>query len=227
MRLFKKHSSVRKGSFEYLKEELGNYIATNKHEITRTINERAKGDPLKAYEGMLEVYDEVLNRIEDKCEFKSTCKKGCADCCYQAIYVNYLEAKIILDSIDKLYRRQREKIRKVAQENMRIIEENKIPLKLLMVDDETDIQKKYLKLKLPCPLLGEEHSCIIYNDRPTVCQRYRNYGEACKCEGQISNDSYSFPELADEQALIEMAINGEKSPDTRFVLLSSLLANEI
>lgn len=80
---------------------------------------------------------------------------------------------------------------------------------------------------MPCPLLGEEHSCIIYNDRPTVCQRYRNYGEACKCEGQISNDSYSFPELADEQVLIEMAINGEKSPDTRFFLLSSLLANEI
>ena len=210
-----------------LKRELKEYIEHNKHEFTKEIGRRAQGNPLKAYESMLEVHDEVIDRIEDDCNIKSCCNKGCVECCYQAIYVNNLEANIILDAIDKLDDYQRELIRNKSLENMIIIQENSISLQLLETDDESLIQNKYLKLNLSCPLLGENNSCMIYKNRPSVCQRYRNYGAPNDCKGQISKDAYAFSELQLEQAAIEQIIGGDSKIDKRFILLSALLVKEL
>ncbi|MCX7877508.1 MAG: YkgJ family cysteine cluster protein [Ignavibacteria bacterium] len=109
---------------------------------------------------------------------KIKCQKGCSKCCSQIFRITPVDAWIIRNHISSL------------PESMR--------------NDLISKAKNY-KPGMPCPALGNENECLIYESRPVICRRfgipvydYKNPDKLHACElnfsdGEEINDPLLVP----------------------------------
>lgn len=201
LRIFKKKDSSKKKVHDSNWIDLsdfisasGKYAIIHSEEMKEEVKRRGEGNSQKIYESMLEVCDERIDEFEELENRHCCCKKGCTYCCNQAIYLSPFEGKMLLASINKMTRNEKKMIRLKAESILDAIRENGIPMQLSPFINEMANNEMYLKLNLPCPLLGEDGSCVVYKNRPLTCQSFRNYGVPLECKGKISQNSYSFNE---------------------------------
>lgn len=191
----------------------------------------------KYREVLLNIVSEDMNTIETHENFSSACNKGCYYCCKQVIYVNEYEAADIIRKLQNLTSREKRRIREKAKEIRNTAVTNGIPLYITLnnISDEEEINKRYLKLDLECPLLSEDKLCSIYNYRPMTCATFRNYGKPNDCNGQIAPHCKSFqdfyvdvyyqtmmkdPQYSSQSKIIESFVKGER-------LFSDVIAEEL
>jgi Fe-S-cluster containining protein len=86
---------------------------------------------------------------------KIKCGRGCSECCSQIFSITTLDAYIIQEHIRSLPSERQSQLEQKAKEYTR---------------------KKSLStgsnLKIPCPSLGAEGECTIYEARPVICRRF-------------------------------------------------------
>jgi Fe-S-cluster containining protein len=130
-----------------------------------------------------------IDQAEKAVGIESTCRKGCAACCTHSIVSDGFDVDMIWNYLQRNYdqetvRRTKERIFEVAS----VLDENfgpapKSPFQVTEMIKNQDIHKwRYFDLKLPCPLLSEDNSCMVYPVRPTPCWSYRAYGDPQHCE---------------------------------------------
>lgn len=94
-------------------------------------------------------FDRNLDIYGDKIQ----CRKGCSKCCSQIFRITKLDAYIIAEHIRSLPAAQRETLQQKARKYI----DN------LVSDRRADN---------PCPALGDEGECTIYEARPVICRRF-------------------------------------------------------
>ncbi len=174
----------------------GNYVRDNQEKICLSIVSRSNNNVNKMYSVMLNTVDKEINHIEKHCDLKCSCTKGCSACCSQAIFVPTIEGKHIVEAIYKLPVSVQNQIREKTQKVILEATKKNFPTYIDENSDENKLDLEYLSYDLSCPLLGNDGCCLIYESRPTACQRFRNYGNPLDCKGAIAPYSYAFDEYA-------------------------------
>ncbi len=105
---------------------------------------------------------------------KIDCKRGCASCCYQAVFMSPFEAIYLAENI-------RKHLSSEAQSDVkkRILGKKEATEKMTA--------SEYLKYRHVCPLLDEKNgSCIMHEYRPVACRIYLS-GDVKSCLIQHEN----------------------------------------
>ncbi len=99
-------------------------------------------------------FDRNLDIYGDKIQ----CRKGCSKCCSQIFNITQIDAWIIGEYVRSLPAEQREALQQKAREYL-----SHLPL------DKGESAKRE---GVPCPALGAEGECTIYEARPVICRRF-------------------------------------------------------
>jgi Fe-S-cluster containining protein len=93
-----------------------------------------------------------FNRNVERYGEKINCRKGCSQCCSQIFNITLIDSQIISDHVKSIPQVQKDILRSKA---IKYIEEKKHGISLI-----------------PCPALGSEGECTIYEVRPIICRRF-------------------------------------------------------
>ena len=142
---------------------------------------------------------------------KIRCVEGCSECCRGLFDITLLDAALLKDGFDRLDAATREQVLARCRErlagmrrlwpdfahpyllNSRPEEEWEI---LMPDDDET-----------PCPLLGEDGRCLVYEFRPMTC---RLHGlPLVDLTGEVLHDEWCTLNYVDGDPLTDAELRGE------------------
>ena len=104
-------------------------------------------------------FDRNLELYGDKIQ----CRRGCSKCCSQIFRITALDGWIIGEHIRSLPEAEREALKAKAKEYIESITDDSLPL------DKGESAKRE---GVPCPALGYEGECTIYDARPVICRRF-------------------------------------------------------
>lgn len=93
------------------------------------------------------------------------CKAGCTGCCHTQVSVTEDEAELLLHNIDEGV----------------IVDYNRLSLQSAAGNEAENFFKLSYKDRA-CVFLGENGSCKVYKDRPSVCRTNAVVGEASQCD---------------------------------------------
>ena len=133
-------------------------------------------DIFEEYQKFAQQVDTVFQAVQEQCPDQVKCVRGCDDCCHalfdlslvEAMYLNRefnrrfegtLDRQQMLDRADEAERKQHKHIRKAHKAREK------------GEKDET-LLKELAKVRIRCPLLGEESVCTMYEARPLTCRLY-------------------------------------------------------
>ena len=146
---------------------------------------------------------------------KIQCRKGCSKCCSQIFHITLIDAYIIKEHIRSLPLKRREELQQKARDYLA-----NLPLTggekehtagmfaegVISSDHPGSSSHPSLKKEgsnnLPCPALGTEGECTIYEARPVICRRfgmpiydYKNPQNVHACELNFSDGDEITDEL--------------------------------
>ncbi len=113
--------------------------------------------------------DQTVEHVRRSYPAECRCKKGCADCCHAVFDISFAEATLIENAFKRLNRPARRGIEKRAKEALRLWNE-------MIASGENPG-----KVRIACPLLDGDNTCLLYRVRPVNC---RTYGIPVEINGQ-------------------------------------------
>ena len=139
-------------------------------------------------------FDRNLEMYGDKIQ----CRKGCSKCCSQIFRITALDGWMIQEHVRSLPEPRKSELQQKAREYI-----DSLPL----VEGESAKREG-----VPCPALGTEGECTIYEARPVICRRfgmpiydYKNPANVHACELNFKDgDEITDDELIPNQTEIGM-----------------------
>lgn len=128
------------------------------------------------YEQLRASTDKIFNQVSSQFSSCVSCKKGCDSCCYALFDLSLVEAMYINDAFQKAfdYGPTRSSILERAAETDRKL--TKIKRDLFKKEKSGQSQESILQeaasLRMPCPLLSSDKTCLLYDHRPITCRVY-------------------------------------------------------
>lgn len=136
-------------------------------DASKALGKDEKITPLRAFWKLLEqTYQKKAPPLQ--------CGQGCAHCCYTGVTLTQMEWDGILNRVeekgidlDEIIERSQRTIKKVLEvlKSKRNIEQ---------------IDWHNLVVNQPCPFLGEDQACMVYEDRPLDCRLVVAYRDVCQ-----------------------------------------------
>ncbi len=159
-----------------------------------------EGKLIGSFLELLEVVSEEMGTIQNNLGMETSCRMGCAFCCYYPIIVNKMEAKLMKQTIASFPEQRRKKlyahIDSYFQKYSKQLEE------LSAIETETDQEFKlaYREKQLPCVMLDTKtNQCMAYEIRPIPCRTYVNFADPKVCQQNIMpKETVSFEFLYGE-----------------------------
>jgi len=111
-------------------------------------------------------FDRNLEIYGDKIQ----CRKGCSKCCSQIFHITLIDAHIIGEHIRSLPPKRREELQQKARDyltNLPLTGGEKEHTAGMFAEGVNIINEG-----VPCPALGTEGECTIYEARPVICRRF-------------------------------------------------------
>lgn len=153
------------------------------------------------------LFDEILclfgkyqSLVLNHSSVENTCRIKCTSCCYHWVEdINSFEAEIIADYIRKNMAEQIPAIVKICEEDQKELEHlyKHVQEKLLDSQDECgDIDEVdlllsvFYQMRRPCPLLGKDGICQVYQVRPLTCRIYMSFSDPSLCDPAYINDEF-------------------------------------
>jgi len=146
-------------------------------------------------------FDRNLEVYGDKIQ----CRKGCSKCCSQIFRITPLDGWIITEHVKSLPDEERRRLVEKAKDYI----SEKPPSNSPLYESDDSLSRRPDGGRqvngLPCPALGAEGECTIYEARPVICRRfgmpiydYKNPGNVHACElnfadGEEITDSLLIP----------------------------------
>lgn len=152
------------------------------------------------YEALAAEADAIFERVRQAHPQCVVCEQGCSDCCHamfdlslvEAMYLNKVFAEQVphgrerSDILTRAADVDRQAVR-IKREMFHAAKEGKSP---------EDIMMEVAKVRLPCPLLGQDSSCVLYAHRPITCRLYgiplniHGKGHVCGKTGFAAGGAY-------------------------------------
>lgn len=149
---------------------------------------------------------------------KIKCSRGCSECCSQIFGITLLDGFIIKEHVKSLPLTRQNELKEKAREFIR---------QEFSPGDDYD-SKKDTKPRLPCPALGNEGECTIYEARPVICRRfgvpiydYKNPVKVHACHLNFSDGE----EIIDDELIKNQTEIGMKWDELKSAYLSTLKTN--
>ncbi len=129
---------------------------------------------LTPYRALLHEVDDWFQRCCLAVGEQIACHRGCSDCCRGLFDITLLDAYLVHDGFERLPASVRKRVGQVAHRRVEAIQQtwpvfvqpyllNRYPEEVwdeIMPDDD----------ETPCPLLGDDGLCMIYDSRPMTCR---------------------------------------------------------
>ena len=129
----------------------------------------------KKYEALVEVVDQVSEKMKTEYPECVTCQIGCSDCCFALFDLTLIEALYLHHQFkDRFSDEKREVL--VSKANQ--VDRQIAKLKRKAINDlragkeETLILEEMATLRVRCPLLNDVEQCDLYDFRPITCRLY-------------------------------------------------------
>ncbi len=157
--------------------ELGRYLQLKftEDEIQDTyarLVDEAKKTAVSEGETHLRVFWKLLDRAYKKMP-PLKCQRGCAHCCYTGIAATQLEWDGILNNVMEKGIDLNQVIKRAERTINRVREVIRSEKNLEQVDWHR------LVINQPCPFLGDEQACLVYEDRPLDCRLVVAFRDQC------------------------------------------------
>lgn len=128
---------------------------------------------LSDYRALLETVDAWFNRCIERSGRHIECRPGCSQCCRGLFDISLLDAFFLRQGFDQLPAPLRQSILVKARARLSELQQlwpgfgapytlNHLPDELWTEMPEADLT--------PCPLLGDDGSCLVYAHRPMTCR---------------------------------------------------------
>ncbi len=164
-------------------------------------------------------FDRNLEIYGDKIQ----CRKGCSKCCSQIFKITLIDAYIIQDHIRALPRERREELQQKARDyltNLPLTGGEKEHTAGMFAEGVSVVTEE-----VPCPALGTEGECTIYEARPVICRRfgmpiydYKNPQNVHACELNFADGD----EITDELLVPNQTEIGMKWDELKEGFINSL-----
>ncbi len=128
-----------------------------------------------SYQKLLVTIDDWFSRCKTSCGEQVHCAEGCAACCRGLFDITLLDAFLLQTGFRRLSAERQADIRAKAQQRLRQLQTAwpglQHPYLLNALADElwTEMPEDD---PTPCPLLGEDGACLIYEHRPMICRTH-------------------------------------------------------
>lgn len=100
------------------------------------------------------------------------CRRGCNACCSQLFEITPLEASYIARHVRQLPADEQQRLRERAtayqEARARLLTARARELKAQHIEGKLPV----VGLRLPCPALGDDGACSIYEARPLICRKF-------------------------------------------------------
>jgi Fe-S-cluster containining protein len=185
------------------------------------------------YEALVDQVGQVFNKVSSEFTEEVKCKPACDDCCHALFDLTFVEAIYIKSKFDELLTgKARYEITERANKADRILAKMKKEAYKRHEAGETDeaIINEVSKLRVRCPLLGDEGTCRMYEYRPIACRVYGiptsagGKGHTCGLSG--FDEGTAYPTLNMDLVYNRLyAISGElvRALDSRFTKMGQVL----
>lgn len=127
------------------------------------------------YETLLQMSDDIFNKVKSDFPECVKCEVACSDCCYALFDLTLIEALYVNYHFQKTFEGQeREKRLEIANQIDRKLYQLKRKAYKEMENgkSESDILRAMAAEKVRCPLLNEQSRCDLYQYRPITCRIY-------------------------------------------------------
>lgn len=137
------------------------------------------------YEKLVQRLDGIFSQIQDQFPNEVKCRPGCSECCYALFDLSLVEAMNINRQLNQLEDKQlkNQVLERAdrADRDIHKIKHQAFKSRQKGVDPE-DILHDVGKRQVRCPLLDDDHGCVLYAHRPVTC---RVYGLPLTIQGQV------------------------------------------
>ena len=185
------------------------------------------------YEQLRAEADSLFGQMSERYAECVTCTKGCSDCCHALFDLSLVEAMYINKAFKTAfdYGAQRSEILTRAAATDRKLTKFKRELFLMEKngESETAIMAKAAEIRIPCPLLDDNASCLLYQARPITCRLYgiptviKNQGHVCGFSKFSLGNKYPTVHLDKIQARLEaMSAEIATAVNSRFTELDQV-----
>ncbi|MCG8470792.1 MAG: YkgJ family cysteine cluster protein [Desulfobacterales bacterium] len=127
------------------------------------------------YETLVGQVEKVFAKVQGDFPSEVKCKAGCDDCCHALFDLTLVEALYIKSKFDETYTgKARYEITERSNKADRALTKLKKEAFKRHEKGESDevIIESISKMRMRCPLLGEESTCLLYEHRPIACRVY-------------------------------------------------------
>jgi len=125
-------------------------------------------DVLKEFETLFNSADQAFSEIRRLYPREFACKKGCSDCCHAMFDISLVEAVFLKRAFMGLSRKERRWIQRTAGPALKAY------------NSATILNRDPSTVRIRCPLLSRDDTCLLYKVRPINC---RTYGVPTSFEG--------------------------------------------
>jgi Fe-S-cluster containining protein len=130
---------------------------------------------VRQYQALLVTVDDWFSRCKETYKGQIHCAAGCSACCRGLFDITLLDAYLLQTGFRRLPQKRQAIIRGKAEDRLRQLQsdwpELRQPYLLNQLPDElwTEMPEDD---QIPCPLLGEDGACLVYEHRPMLCRTH-------------------------------------------------------
>lgn len=185
------------------------------------------------YEALRNTIDIVFQRVQNEFGQCVSCVKGCDDCCHALFDLSLVEAMYLNRAFQNAfdYGPKRSEILNRASEIDRKL--TKLKRDLFQKEKKGEAKEALIeeaaRLRMPCPLLDSDKTCMLYEQRPLTCRLYgiptefNGKGHVCGFSKFDSGGQYPTVHLEKIQArLEEMSREIAQTVNSRFTELDQV-----
>ncbi len=127
------------------------------------------------YEAVVNMVDQVFDRVKQEYPKEVFCREKCSDCCYAIFDLTLIEALYLNHKFNENFSgKEKAELIAIADKTDRALAKMKRDAYKKVKDgaDQLEIVGKMSQERVRCPLLGENDLCLMYECRPITCRVY-------------------------------------------------------
>lgn len=127
------------------------------------------------YEAVVNMVDQVFDRVKKEFPKEVFCREKCSDCCYAIFDLTLIEALYLNHKFnEKFSGKEKADLIAIADKTDRALAKMKRDAYKKVKDgaDQLEIVGRMSQERVRCPLLGENDLCLMYEHRPLTCRVY-------------------------------------------------------
>ncbi|WDP91134.1 MAG: YkgJ family cysteine cluster protein [Desulfobacter sp.] len=127
------------------------------------------------YEAVVQMVDQIFERVKQEFPKEVFCREKCSDCCYAIFDLTLIEALYLNHKFKEKYAgREKADLIAAADKTDRALAKMKRDAFKKIKDgaNELEIVGRMSQERVRCPLLGADNLCLLYDSRPITCRVY-------------------------------------------------------